>query len=167
MQVDEECSGLRRTGERERGERAHATAERVDAAEPLGRIEDGARMRQGRLSAAHQCFVPEQRTLARDHGLECHPQRLHRRAEGDFEPSSVGRYRIIRACNPTFAFDAVTREPRVGVLLPCNVVLYEPKDGTAVLGAIDPMEAVGSEPALKDLATEVSARIERFLASVQ
>lgn len=79
----------------------------------------------------------------------------------------VGRYRIIGACNPTFAFDAITREPRMGVLLPCNVVLYEQKDGTTVLGAIDPMQAVGSEPALKDLATEVSARLERFLASVQ
>ena len=78
----------------------------------------------------------------------------------------VGRYRIIGACNPGFAFDAVTREPRVGVLLPCNVVLYEQKDGKAVLGAVDPMQMIATEPALKELAAEVSARLERFIASI-
>lgn len=79
----------------------------------------------------------------------------------------VGRYRIVGACNPTFAYDAVTREPHVGVLLPCNVVLYERKDGVVVLGAIDPMQAVGSEPSLAPLAKEVSTRLGRVLAAMK
>ena len=77
----------------------------------------------------------------------------------------VGRYRILGACNPAFAYDAVTRDPRVGVLLPCNVVLYE-KDGRAVLGAIDPLRAMGDEPAFADLARGVAERLRRALDAV-
>jgi uncharacterized protein (DUF302 family) len=78
----------------------------------------------------------------------------------------VGRYRIVGACNPGFAYDAVTREPRVGVMLPCNVVLYE-KDGQVVLGTIDPMQAVGSVEALAPLAKEVSARLGRVMDAMK
>lgn len=78
----------------------------------------------------------------------------------------VGRYKIFGACNPSFAFDAVSRDPHVGVLLPCNVVLYERTPGEVVLGVIDPMQAVGTEPALEPLAREVQARLGRVLAAM-
>jgi uncharacterized protein (DUF302 family) len=78
----------------------------------------------------------------------------------------LGRYRILGACNPTFAYEAITRVPHVGLALPCNVVLYEAPGGAVTLGVIDPMAAVGSEPVLKDLASEVTVRLTRVLAAM-
>jgi len=79
------------------------------------------------------------------------------------------RYRILGACNPSFAHTALLKDPRVGVLLPCNVVLYEKDDGKAVVGAIDPMEtlgALGEAAGLAEVAREVGARLERVLADL-
>lgn len=76
------------------------------------------------------------------------------------------RYRIFGACNPSFAHTALQKDPRVGVLLPCNVVLYEKDDGRAVVGAVDPMQTLGAsgqEGGLSDLARDVGARLERVL----
>lgn len=76
------------------------------------------------------------------------------------------RYRILGACNPKFALAALEADPRLGVLLPCNVVLYEKDDGTAVAGAVDPMQTLGASGApgaLGDIAREVGARLERAL----
>ena len=76
------------------------------------------------------------------------------------------RYRILGACNPTFAHQAVTKDPQIGVLLPCNVVLYETDEGKAVLGAVDPMQtfgAAGLGEALAEIAREVGARLARVL----
>ncbi len=78
-------------------------------------------------------------------------------------------YKIIGACNPSFAHTALLKDPRVGVLLPCNVVLYEKDDGKAVVGAVDPMQTLGAgaEGAdLADLARDVGARLERVLAAL-
>ncbi len=79
------------------------------------------------------------------------------------------RYRILGACNPTFAHKALQADPRIGVLLPCNVALYESDAGKAVVGAIDPMQTLGAgaqAPALAELAREVGARLERALAGL-
>ena len=54
------------------------------------------------------------------------------------------RYRIVGACNPSLAHAALQIDPRVGVLLPCNVVIYESDHGTAVIGAVDPMQTLGA-----------------------
>jgi uncharacterized protein (DUF302 family) len=79
------------------------------------------------------------------------------------------RYRIFGACNPSFAHAALQKDPRVGVLLPCNVVLYEKHDGKAVVGAVDPMQTLGASgesDGLADVAREVGARLERVLADL-
>ena len=79
------------------------------------------------------------------------------------------RYRIIGACNPSFAHEALLSDPHVGVLLPCNVVLYEKDDGKVVLGAIDPRQTLGATAdgaGLAELAREVGARLERALATL-
>src|SRR5579859_6001230 len=62
------------------------------------------------------------------------------------------RYRIFGACNPSFAHTALQKDPRVGVLLPCNVVLYEKDDGKAVIGAVDPMKTLGASGGSSGLA---------------
>jgi len=77
------------------------------------------------------------------------------------------RYRILGACHPAFAHRALQEDLRLGVLLPCNVVLYEDDVGKVWVGAIDPaatLGALGRGGALEDLAEEVGARLERALA---
>jgi uncharacterized protein (DUF302 family) len=79
------------------------------------------------------------------------------------------RYRIFGACNPSFALTALTKDPHVGVLLPCNVVLYETDSGKAAVGAIDPMQtlAASTEGAgLSELARDVGVRLERVLVDM-
>jgi uncharacterized protein (DUF302 family) len=79
------------------------------------------------------------------------------------------RYRIFGACNPSFALKALQTDLGVGVLLPCNVVLYEKEDGGAVVGAIDPMQTLGASAdasGLGDLAHEIGARLDRALAGL-
>jgi uncharacterized protein (DUF302 family) len=80
------------------------------------------------------------------------------------------RYRIFGACNPSFALQALQKDARVGVLLPCNVVLYEKEDGKAVVGAIDPMQTLGAttsgDSGLAELARDVGARLERVLTGL-
>jgi len=79
------------------------------------------------------------------------------------------RYRIFGACNPTLAHTALLKDPRVGVLLPCNVVLYEKDDGKVVVGAVDPMQTLGAAAGgsgLDAVAGEVATRLERVLAEL-
>ena len=74
------------------------------------------------------------------------------------------RYDIIGACNPTLAHRALEAELQVGLLLPCNVVVYEDGDSTTV-AAFDPEAAMGlaRNPALEEVATEAKARLKRAL----
>jgi uncharacterized protein (DUF302 family) len=72
------------------------------------------------------------------------------------------RYRIFGACNPAFALKAVDFDPRVGLLLPCNIVLFERDDGVAVLGVIDPVLQLGApDGPLATVAQEIGGRLAR------
>lgn len=73
------------------------------------------------------------------------------------------RYKILGACNPPLAHRALQAELGVGVMLPCNVVVYE--DGErAVVVAIDPMETIAAESAaLRPIAEEVRGKLARVL----
>ena len=74
------------------------------------------------------------------------------------------RYRILGACNPSLAHRALSSVVEVGVMLPCNVVVYERNDGQTALVAIDPTETIAAaEPALAPIAEEVRARLARVL----
>jgi uncharacterized protein (DUF302 family) len=73
------------------------------------------------------------------------------------------RYRIFGACNPPLAHQALTAELDVGVMLPCNVVVYD-DGGRAVVLAIDPMQTVAAQSeALRPIAAEVRERLARVL----
>jgi uncharacterized protein (DUF302 family) len=74
------------------------------------------------------------------------------------------RYKILGACNPPLAHRALSAELDVGVMLPCNVVVYEADDGKAVAIAIDPMQTVAAQsPSLRPIAEEVRSRLARVL----
>jgi uncharacterized protein (DUF302 family) len=80
------------------------------------------------------------------------------------------RYRIFGACNPTFAHAALAHDLRIGVLLPCNVVVYEGDDGRATVGAVDPVQTLGAhgdEGPLVTMAREVARRLDSALDAMQ
>jgi uncharacterized protein (DUF302 family) len=82
----------------------------------------------------------------------------------DFRP-----YVILGACNPPLAHRALSAELDIGLLLPCNVVVYAADEpGRSVVAAMDPVEALsltGNE-AIRPLASEVRGRLERALGAV-
>ncbi len=76
------------------------------------------------------------------------------------------RYKILGACNPPLAHEALSTTLDVGTMLPCNVVVYEEGDHAVVM-AIDPMQTVaGADPRLAKLAETVKGKLARFLESL-
>lgn len=78
-------------------------------------------------------------------------------------------YRILGACNPPLAHQALSADIDVGLLLPCNVVVYEgEEEGTSVVAAMDPeaLLRIADSPVLDELAADVTARLERALAAL-
>jgi uncharacterized protein (DUF302 family) len=79
----------------------------------------------------------------------------------------MDRYLILGACNPTFAHQALELEPELGVLLPCNVVVYE-RGGHTIVSAIDAermLSIVGNDE-LAPVAAEVRARLAAVVERV-
>ena len=79
------------------------------------------------------------------------------------------RYVILGACNPPLAHQALSAEPGLGLLLPCNVVVAEDPDGSVVVSAIDPIQMfkVVDNKALESVAKEVKTKLGRALAAVK
>jgi uncharacterized protein (DUF302 family) len=77
------------------------------------------------------------------------------------------RYVILGACNPPFAYKALQAEEQIGLLLPCNVIVYE-KEGKTIVGAFDPMSMTKmvENEALKSIAEDIATRLQRVLNSL-
>jgi uncharacterized protein (DUF302 family) len=78
------------------------------------------------------------------------------------------RYVILGACNPNLAHQALNVEPELGLLLPCNVIVYEGDGGGSVVSIVDPqaMLGVAANPALQPVADEARRRLQRVAAAL-
>ena len=88
---------------------------------------------------------------------------LRKKLDVDFR-----RYRILGACNPAFAHRALSHSLDIGMLLPCNVVVYETDDGRTVVSAVDPMQTIAAQgdPTLRGVAEQVQAKLRRVIDSL-
>ena len=81
--------------------------------------------------------------------------------DADFRP-----YVILGACNPPLAHRALSADLGIGLLLPCNVIVYDNLDGSSTVEAMDPQAAlglVGDNPAIAEVASEARARLRRAM----
>ncbi|MDP1813363.1 MAG: DUF302 domain-containing protein [Leadbetterella sp.] len=74
-------------------------------------------------------------------------------------------YKILGACNPSFAYKALQTENKIGTMLPCNVIVQEKESGKIEVSAVDPaasMQAIQNQ-ALKDIAEQVREKLKRVI----
>ena len=88
---------------------------------------------------------------------------LKKKLNADFR-----RYRILGACNPPFAHRALQHSLDVGMLLPCNVIVYETDDRRTVVSAVDPMQTMAAQgdEAIRPIADEVRRKLQRVIDSL-
>jgi uncharacterized protein (DUF302 family) len=80
----------------------------------------------------------------------------------------IRRYIILGACNPNLAYKAFQNELEIGLLLPCNVIVYETDDQKTTVSVIDPMMMMGvtDNKALEEVAAEARERLEKALVAI-
>lgn len=78
-------------------------------------------------------------------------------------------YVILGACNPPLAFEALSKETEIGLMLPCNVIIYEEKGNKTVVSAIDPVVALSivDSPELNKTAQLVAEKLGRVIESLE
>ena len=77
------------------------------------------------------------------------------------------RYQILGACNPKLAHQALTYEVGLGVMLPCNVAVWEDDAGKVVVAAVDPLQTIASQDEnLQPIARQVREKLSRVLAQL-
>ena len=88
---------------------------------------------------------------------------MRKKLDADFR-----KYVILGACNPPLAHRALSTELEIGLMLPCNVIVYE-DDGGSVVSIVDPISMLGvvDSPALKPVADEAGARLERVAEALR
>jgi uncharacterized protein (DUF302 family) len=88
---------------------------------------------------------------------------LKKKLNADFR-----KYRILGACNPPFAYQALQAEDKIGLMLPCNFIVQEFSEGKVEVAAIDPiasMQAINN-PLLGDVARQVHAKLKKVIESL-
>ncbi len=81
---------------------------------------------------------------------------------------SFRKYRILGACNPHFAYQALQKESRIGTMLPCSIIVQETEDGDVEVAAIDPLASMQAvqNPALADIANQVQIKLRSVVESL-
>ena len=88
---------------------------------------------------------------------------LKKKIDVDFK-----KYKILGACNPHFAHKALTGEDKIGVLLPCNVIVEEHENGEVEVSVVDPVASMGAveNEALGSLALEVQQKLLKVIKNL-
>ena len=78
------------------------------------------------------------------------------------------KYRILGACNPSFAYKALQAENKIGTMLPCNVVVQESAEGKVEVSAVDPIASMRAieNAQLRDIADQVQTKLKKVIASL-
>ena len=82
--------------------------------------------------------------------------------------ADVPGYKILGACNPPLAHQAIQAEPRIGAMLPCNVILRDVGEGKTEVAAIDPVASMAAveNDGLGEVAADVRQRLRRVVAAL-
>lgn len=77
-------------------------------------------------------------------------------------------YRILGACNPPFAHQALLAEDKIGAMLPCNVIVQEHAPGQVEIAAIDPVASMAAvdNPGLGEIGMQVRAKLQKVVESI-
>lgn len=88
---------------------------------------------------------------------------LKKKLNVDFRP-----YKILGTCNPPFAYQALQAEDKIGLMLPCNVIVQEISPGLVEVAAIDPLSAMQGigNPALEKIAREVREKLSKVIINI-
>ncbi len=88
---------------------------------------------------------------------------LKKKIDVDFK-----KYRILGACNPEFAHKALKSEDKIGVVLPCNVIVEENDNGEIEVSAVDPISSMqaAKNDSLEEIATEVQQKLKKIINSL-
>lgn len=78
------------------------------------------------------------------------------------------KYKILGACNPPFAYKALQAEDKIGLLLPCNIIVQELSDGSTEVACIDPIQSMQmvKNDKLADIASEVQHKLKNVIKSL-
>ena len=122
------------------------------------------------LDVPYKVAVEKAREALKDEGFGvlCEidiKEKLREKLDVDFR-----NYVILGACNPPLAYKTLQQEINIGLLLPCNVIVYEADEvGKSVVAAIDAkamLSVVGNNPTLDAVATEVNEKLKRVVAQL-
>lgn len=90
-------------------------------------------------------------------------QTLKKKLNVDFK-----KYKILGACNPPFAYQALQMEDKIGTMLPCNVIVQETAEGKVEISAVDPVASMRAveNPRLTEVAEQVRAKLKTVIESL-
>ncbi len=88
---------------------------------------------------------------------------LKKKLDVDFQ-----KYTILGACNPSLAYKALKAEAKIGIMLPCNVIVQEISEGEVEIAAVDPVASMKAveNPALLEMANQVQEKLRKVIESL-
>lgn len=88
---------------------------------------------------------------------------LKKKLDVDFK-----KYKILGACNPNFAYQALQTEDKIGTMLPCNVIVEEHGDGTVEVSAVNPLESMKAikNEKLASVADQVNEMLKKVIKNI-